>query len=92
MAVDGMPERCESITFKTGARVFVVAWLIFAGPASAVELMCGACKDNCRAKRAKHWNEKRLHKYYDLWAERETAECGGCCNGELVKAPSQNGT
>ncbi|MCY4593988.1 MAG: hypothetical protein OXC19_04230 [Bryobacterales bacterium] len=86
-----MRECSEPIILKTSTQIFVLALLVFAGSTFAIELTCGACREDCRAKHAKHWNEKRPYKFYDLSAECETAECGACCNGELVKTPSPNG-
>lgn len=74
-------------------RLSILALVALAAPVLGIELTCGACWDHCLEKHSKHWKRKDSppFKFYNLTAECKTAECGACCNGELVKVPGPNG-
>ena len=86
--------RGERVLLDCPALLVATALLAIPAPSQAIELTCGACRENCKIKYSKYAQnaQKRPYRYFELKHDCFYEECGACSNGESVKVPnSHNG-
>ena len=68
--------------------------LVAAGTSTAIELSCGACRENCGRKNAKYRSSylRAPFTYHDRVGKCEERECGDCQSGGIfIGVPGRNG-